>query len=113
MKIKQYHIDDGQVGGIINTIISSMWIFSIVNIFTFILVLKQYLKDNFQYDIPLVYFVVISILIIGFWAWINFAFFQKSMMKQIARQTCLGTDHPIMQGLEEIKELIKNDKKDN
>lgn len=106
MRIKQFHIDNGQIGGIINTYNEGNWIFTILTPLTFMMIAQSKIEEKLGIIIPMSMFLVIGFLLYCFWAWVNFAFLKKSILKQQARQSCIDINHPMMNELDKIQKRL-------
>lgn len=106
MKVKQYHVDNGQIGGLINTFNEANWIFSILTPLTFMMIAQSKIEERVGIVIPMTTFIISGIILYLFWIWFNFSILKKSMLKQSARQSCIDINHPMMEELYKIQKDI-------
>lgn len=83
--VKQYKIDNGKIGGIINAYTSSMWITSVFAPISYFMIFTLYLK-SYGIELPFYQSAVISIGLGISWVWFDFSFLAKSRMIQSNRQ---------------------------
>ena len=106
MNIKQYHIDNGRIGGFINTFNEGNWIFSILTPLTFMMIAQSKIEERLGIIISMSTFLTSGLIIYGFWIWFNFAFLKKSILKQAVRQSCIDVNHPMMAEFKKLNERL-------
>jgi uncharacterized protein YybS (DUF2232 family) len=101
--MKQVHVDTGQLGGVITTIVNSMFVYSFITfVNSSMLVYSEYLKDYLSPTMG------ILILAIGSFIWFASYYFivYPSIMQFNNRQSYIH-ENPLKADLDEIKEELR------
>jgi hypothetical protein len=102
IKIKQYNIDNGFIGGIVNTFTGSMYIFSPLN---FIMTASVFYKLVLGNKLAFSTFIMVLIPAYLVFLWIHFTIIYPSMLKQVNRQACMH-GNPVMDELKQIRKQL-------
>lgn len=105
-KMKQYHIDNGFIGGCINSFLNSMWVFNLITPINTIMILQIYLK-GIGINIPILYILISTVILLFVWVIINFSFFEPTMIIQRQRQA-VSHNNPMMEEIKKINAKLDN-----
>lgn len=108
-KLRQRHVDNGQIGGFISVFTSSMFIFSF---FTFLnttglIYVQSRLKDYIPIEIFFILIGIASLVWMGFY----YVVIMPSQVQFASKQSYIH-NNPVQQDLKEIKEGLIQVKKD-
>lgn len=101
--MKQFKIDNGEIGGAIQIFASSL---VILQPFSFIGILALNYDRYIKWWIDINTFIIVSFIGLVVYEWMFFAFIFPSMMRFNSRQVC-AHDNPIYNEMQDMKLVLK------